>query len=42
MMEPDAADDLADLAARNRGKFTVVLANGQVMQGADFFKRRDG
>ncbi len=40
MMEPDAADDLADLAARNRGKFTVVLGNGQVLQGDEFFKRR--
>lgn len=42
MMEPEAADDLADLARRNGGSFTVVMANGQVLKGDDFFKRRGG
>ncbi len=42
MMEPDTAEPLADLARRNGGKFTVVLANGAVITGDDYFSgRRD-
>lgn len=42
MMEPDTAEPLADLARRNGGKFTVVLANGAVIKGEDYFSgRRD-
>jgi len=38
MMEPSAAKDLADLARRNGGKFTVINADGKVTKGDDFFK----
>jgi hypothetical protein len=42
MMEPQTAEPLADLARRNGGNFTVVLANGAVIKGDDYFSgRRD-
>lgn len=38
MMEPGSAEDLAELARQNGGKFTVVLAGGRVVTGDEFFK----
>lgn len=38
LMSPSAAQDLDDLARRNGGKFTVVMADGKVIKSADFFK----
>lgn len=38
LMAPGAAEDLDELARRNRGKFTVIQADGQVIKGEDFFK----
>ena len=38
MMEPGAARELDELARRNGGKFTVVMADGKVVKGADFLK----
>jgi hypothetical protein len=38
LMAPGAAQDLDELARRNRGKFTVIEADGKVIKGEDFFK----
>lgn len=38
LMSPSAARDLDELARRNGGKFTVVMADGKVIKSADFFK----
>jgi len=38
LMSPSAAQELNDLARRNGGKFTVVMADGKVVKSADFFK----
>jgi len=38
MMEPGAAEPLEELARRNGGKFTVVLAGGRVITGEEYFK----
>jgi hypothetical protein len=38
MMEPDAAVSLSDMAINNGGSFTVVLPNGKVVKGEDWFK----
>lgn len=35
---PDAAKDLAEMARRNGGKFTVVMADGKIVKGEDFLK----
>lgn len=40
MQQPDAARELDDLARRNNGKFTVVMGEGKVIKGEDFFKMR--
>lgn len=39
MMEPKAARELGTLAAKNNGKFTIVMKDGSVVKGADFFKK---
>lgn len=39
LMSPGAAEDLNDLARRNGGKFTVVMADGKVIKSTDFFKQ---
>ena len=38
MMEPDAAEELDQLAKRNGGKFTVVKSDGTIVKGEDYFK----
>ena len=38
MMEPDAAQDLSDLAKANGGDFTIIAADGKTTKGEDFFK----
>lgn len=40
MQQPDAARELDDLARRNNGKFTVVLGDGKIVKGEDFFKMK--
>lgn len=40
MQQPDAARELDDLARRNNGKFTVVMGEGKVIKGEDFFKMK--
>jgi hypothetical protein len=35
---PDAAKDLAEIARRNGGKFTVVMADGKIVKGEDFLR----
>lgn len=40
MMEPDAAQDLSDLAKANGGEFTIVQADGKTIKGDDFFKQQ--
>jgi hypothetical protein len=40
MMEPDAAEDLNDLAEENNGDFTIINANGTITKGEDFFKKK--
>lgn len=40
MQQPDAARELDNLARRNNGKFTVVLGDGKIVKGEDFFKKR--
>ncbi len=40
MQQPDAAKELDDLARRNNGRFTVVLGDGKIVKGEDFFKMR--
>lgn len=42
MMEPDAAEELEQLAKRNGGTFTVVLSDGTILTSEEFFKRRGG
>ncbi len=38
MQQPDAAPELDTLAKRNNGRFTVVMGEGKVIKGEDFFK----
>lgn len=38
MQQPDAAPELDNLAKRNNGRFTVVLGDGKIVKGEDFFK----
>lgn len=38
MQQPDAAPELDSLAKRNNGRFTVVLGDGKIVKGEDFFK----
>lgn len=38
MQEPDAAPELDSLARRNNGRFTIVLGDGKVVKGEDYFK----
>lgn len=40
MQQPDAAPELDTLAKRNNGRFTVVLGEGKVIKGEDFFKMK--
>lgn len=40
MIYPRTAEPLAELARRNGGKFTVVMANGAVIDGDDYFSGR--
>ena len=40
MMEPDAAEELDQLAKRNGGNFTIVTAKGFTMTSEEFFKGR--
>ncbi len=40
MQQPDAAIELDLLAKRNNGKFTVVLGEGKVVKGEDYFKMK--
>lgn len=40
MQQPDAAPELDTLAKRNNGKFTVVMGEGKVIKGEDFFKMK--
>ena len=40
MMEPDAAQDLSDLATANGGEFTIIGADGKTTKGAEFFKQQ--
>ncbi len=40
MQQPDAARELDTLAKRNNGKFTVVMGEGKVIKGEDFFKMK--
>jgi hypothetical protein len=40
MQQPDAAPELDTLAKRNNGKFTVVLGEGKVVKGEDYFKMK--
>lgn len=40
MQQPDAAKELDDLARRNNGRFTVVLGDGKIVKGEDFFKMK--
>lgn len=40
MAQVDAAREMDDLARRNNGKFTVVMGEGKVIKGEDFFKMR--
>jgi hypothetical protein len=40
MMEPSGAEPLARLAALNKGKFTIVMPNGEIVKGDDFFARK--
>ncbi|MGV3660007.1 MAG: hypothetical protein ACO1TE_07475, partial [Prosthecobacter sp.] len=40
MQQPDAARELDDLARRNNGRFTVVLGDGKIVKGEDFFKMK--
>ncbi len=40
MISPRSAEPLDDLARRNGGKFTVVLSNGTVVDGDDYFSGR--
>lgn len=40
MQQPDAARELDDLAKRNGGRFTVVLGDGKIVKGEDFFKMK--
>lgn len=40
MQEPSAARALDQLAKRNNGKFTVVMGEGKVIKGDDYFKMR--
>lgn len=39
MMEPDAAEDLNDLAEKNNGTFTIINADGSITKGEEFFKK---
>ncbi len=40
MMEPRAATELALLAEKNGGKFTIVMKDGKVVKGEDYFKNK--
>lgn len=40
MMEPDAAEELDQLAKRNGGNFTIVTAKGFTLTSEEFFKGR--
>jgi len=40
MQQPDAAIELDLLAKRNNGKFTVVMGEGKVIKGEDYFKMK--
>ncbi len=40
MMEPDAAEDLNDLAEKNNGDFTIINADGSITKGEEFFKKK--
>ena len=40
MQQPDAARELDALAKRNNGRFTVVMGEGKVIKGEDFFKMK--
>ena len=40
MQQPDAARELDTLAKRNNGKFTVVMGEGKVIKGEDYFKMK--
>ncbi len=40
MQQPDAARELDDLARRNGGRFTVVLGDGKIVKGEDYFKMK--
>ena len=40
MQQPDAARELDSLAKRNNGRFTVVMGEGKVIKGEDFFKMK--
>ena len=40
MQQPDAARELDTLAKRNNGRFTVVMGEGKVIKGEDFFKMK--
>lgn len=40
MQEPSAARALDQLAKRNNGKFTVVMGEGKVIKGDDYFKMK--
>ncbi len=42
MMEPDAAEELDQLAKRNGGNFTVVMGDGTILTSDEFFKRSGG
>ena len=39
MAQTDAAREMDSLAKRNNGKFTVVMSDGKVVKGDDFFKQ---
>jgi hypothetical protein len=40
MQQPDAARELDTLAKRNNGRFTVVMGEGKVIKGEDYFKMK--
>ncbi|WP_395744026.1 hypothetical protein [Prosthecobacter sp.] len=40
MQQPDAARELDTLAKRNNGRFTVVMGEGKVIKGEDFFNMK--
>lgn len=42
MMEPDAAEELDQLAKRNGGNFTVVMSDGTILTSDEFFKKGGG